>query len=785
MENKSGRIRNWMAEHQSALRRMRRGLLLAAALLCGLAACFLGYTLATAPDLDQVDVSPTGYRTTVLDEDGEVILTLMGEESNRVYAALDEIPEDLQNAVVAIEDERFYQHCGIDLKGIARAIYRNITAGRISEGASTITQQLIKNNVFTGWTQEKTALEKISRKVQEQFLALQLERRESKEWILENYLNTINLGSGTWGVKTAAMRYFGKDVSELTLSECAVLAGITKSPSGYSPLKNPEASRERQLAVLGKMLELEMISQAEYEEASADDVYARIERDNTAVETEVQSYFEDALVYQVVEDLQTVLGYTEDKAWQLLYRGGLTVQSTQDSRLQEICETEVNREEWYTSDAQASVVLMDPYTGQVKALVGGRGEKTGSLTLNRATSSIRQPGSTIKVVGEYAAALDRGEATLGTVYDDAPYTYSDGTAIRNASGTYSGMVTVRQAITKSLNIVALKCFQDVGIDAVFARLEQFRFQHLTVEDQVEALALGGTHGGVTNLEMTAAYSAIANGGTYLEPVYYTRVLDRSGAVLLEKTPEQHTVLQSSTAALLTQAMKDVMTLGTGTQAAFSGMTLAGKSGTTTDMRDVWFVGYSPYYTCGVWGGYDDFSAQSGSAYVKKLWRAVMQQAHEGLANREFSSTESLESCTICTKCGNLAVDGLCGDTVQGDMTQTEYYVSGTEPTEPCSCHVEVSHCQRSGQTAGPYCPASQVETQVYLIAGTEGTADAEAVRPAEEEETCQAHRNWWNWLFPEDRPNEEDTLPEEKERPGVGDKTPENRGDSWRNWFRF
>ena len=760
----------------AGLRRLGKGLLWGVGILAVLLGCFLGYTLATAPDLDRVDVSPQGYRTTVLDDDGETILTLMGEASNRVYVTMDQIPKDLQDAVVAIEDQRFYRHHGVDLRGVARAAYRNLTAGRLSEGASTLTQQLIKNNVFTGWTQEKTALDKITRKLQEQYLALQLERRESKDWILENYLNTINLGSGTWGVQTAAMRYFGKDVSDLTLSECAVLAGVIKSPSGYSPLKNPEASRDRQLLVLGKMLEQGMISREAHDRAAADDVYERIARDSTALEAEVQSYFEDALVWQVVEDLETELGCTEEEAWRLLYRGGLTIRSTQDSRLQTICETEINREDWYTSDAQATVVLMDPATGQVKALVGGRGEKTGSLTLNRAISSVRQPGSTIKVVGEYAAALDRGAATLGTVYDDAPHTYSDGTAIRNASGTYGGRTTLRQGIVKSLNVLALKCFQDMGTDTVYDRLEQFGFGHLTEEDKVEALALGGTHGGVTNLEMTAAYSAIANGGTYLEPVYYTEILDRKGNVLLSKTPESHAAVRASTAALLTDAMAEVMTQGTGIQAAFSGMALAGKSGTTTELRDLWFVGYSPYYACGVWGGYDDFSPQSSGAYVKKLWRSIMEQAHQGLANQGFSGMRDLEQRVICVKCGKLAVDGLCGDTVQGDMTRTEYYTPGTEPGENCDCHVEVAICRHSGQAAGTYCPAGEVDRAVYLTTGTTGTADEDAVAPAADGETCQVHRSWWNWLFPEEP--EEDSAPE----PGVGE--PERPGGFW-DWFEW
>lgn len=784
MEQEKTTQKDWRTGWNKGLRRLGQCVLWGTALLAAAAVCFCGYVWVSAPSLDQVDVSPQGYRTSVVDDEGNVILTLMGEASNRVYTTLDEIPKSLQDAVVAIEDERFYEHPGIDLKGIARAAYRNLMAGRLSEGASTITQQLIKNNVFTDWTQEKTVVDKVVRKLQEQLLALQLERRESKEWILENYLNTINLGSGSWGVKTAAMRYFGKDVSELTLSESAVLAGIAKSPTGYNPLNEPNNSRERQILVLEKMLELGMISQQEYDVAVADNVYERIAQDNTPVEgAEILSYFEDALVYQVVSDLETELGCTEEEAWQLLYRGGLTIHSTQDSTLQMICETEINRESWYSSDAQASIVLMEPYTGQVKAIVGGRGEKNASLVLNRATTSVRQPGSTIKIVGEYATALDRGEITLGTVYDDAPYAYSDGTEIRNANGLYGGMTTVRQAIEDSINVVALKCFHAMGTDAVVSRLEQFGFSNLTEEDQVEALALGGTHGGVTNLELTAAYAAIANGGTYLEPIYYTEILDQEGNMLLKKVSQRQTAVRTSTAALLTEAMEGVMTEGTGVKAAFSGMALAGKSGTSTELRDLWFVGYSPYYVCGVWGGYDDFSAQSSSGYVKSIWRAVMQQAHHGLAYRDFLLDASLISSTICIKCGNLAVEGLCENTVQGDMMREEFFVSGTEPTEPCECHTEVTYCQHSGQLAGEYCSLSGVESRVYLTSGTEGTADAEAVAP-QDEVLCQAHQSWWNWLFPEEVEDPTEQYPSDRhERQEKPERDEPGRG--WQDWFRF
>ena len=528
------------------------------------------------------------------------------------------------------------------------------------------------------------------------------------------------------------------------------------------------------------MLERDMSSQEERDDAAADPVYERIQRAHTPADgTEVYSYFEDALIDQLVKDLVVAHGCSEEEAWNLLYRGGLTICSTQDSALQELCETEVNRDGWVPSDVQISMVIMEPETGQVKAIVGGRGEKESSLTLNRAISSVRQPGSTIKVVGAYAAALDRGEATLGTVYDDAPYAYRDGTSIRNAGGTYSGRTTVRQAIAKSVNVVALKCFHQIGLESVFSKLQQFGFAHLTDADRVESLALGGTHGGVTNLELTAAYSAVANDGVYLEPVYYTKVLDKEGRVLLSGVQEERVVISSVTAALLTEAMGSVMTEGTGVSASFSGMPLAGKSGTTTGMKDLWFVGYSPYYACGVWGGYDDGSNQNGGAYVKDLWRAVMQQAHEGKVYKEFSGMETLTSATICTKCGDLAVERLCNDTVQGDMTRVEYYASGTEPAELCSCHVEVTYCERSGDAAGPYCWIYGARRQVCLAEGTAETADAAAAAPGTEE-VCQMHRNWWGPLFErEEAPQGKSTDINEE---GANPET--DRQDWFDRWFR-
>ncbi len=719
------------------------------------AGIFITVTVLRSPSIDDLtEVSPKGYLSTVFDDEGKVVLNLSAESSNRIYAPLNTIPEDLQNAFVAIEDERFYEHHGVDGRGILRAIVKGIKSGELSQGASTITQQLIKNNVLTDWTSETTFSDRLTRKIQEQYLALRLETKVTKRWILENYLNTINLGGGNWGVTTAAKYYFNKDISELTLSECAVLAGITKNPTSYHPYKNAENNAKRRVQVLDKMLSLRYITTEEYEEALADDVYARIAmvRENGITE-EVMTYFEDALILTLAEDLMEQKGCTEEEAWNLIYKGGLTIYSTENSRLQELCNAIAKDNEMFADETEVSMVMIDNATGQIKAMVGGSGEKEANLVLNRAVSVVRQPGSTIKVVGAYAAGLEDGDFTLATAVDDAPYTYTDGTSVSNADGNYHGMMTVEQAIQDSNNIVALKCFQSVGMDTVWQTLQKFGISTLSAKDKVEALALGGTSGGVTNLELTAAYSTIARGGDYLEPIYYTKVTDSDGNILLEKKQEVRQVISENTAKLLTTALEKTITEGTGSGAYFAGMSIAGKSGTTTQIRDAWFVGYSPYYTFGVWGGRDDNEAQESGGYVQAIWKEVMESAHSDMTDPGFQEDNGLVKSVICTKCGNLAVNGLCDETVQGDMTQTAYFVVGTEPTSGCSCHTAVTVCSETGLIANSYC--KNTTKKIYLKEGTANTEDENYVIPANlKTSCCETHKEensrkhfWSGWFF--------------------------------------
>lgn len=749
----------------------------------------------TAPSIENIDVTPTGFSTFVYDLEGNQIGKLIAQDSNRIPVAKDMIPENLAHAFVSIEDERFYEHNGIDIKGIIRAAYVGISNGfHFTEGASTITQQLLKNNVFTNWTKEDGFMDKIKRKIQEQYLAIELTKTMSKDDVLVNYMNTINLGQNTLGVQAASLRYFNKSVNTLTLSECAVIAGITQNPSKFNPISHPDNNAQRREKVLNNMLEQGYITQTEYDEAMADDVYSRIQIVNAEVEEDsVNTYFVDALTDDIMEDLMATGNYTETQAYTLLYSGGLKIYATQDPHVQEICDEAFSNEENYpegtrwqlsyelttqdsngnfknystemyrqyfkemdssfnllyssqeaaydaieqykaavmepseevygenitlTPQPQVSIVIEDQSTGYVVAMVGGRGQKEASRTLNRATDSKRQPGSTFKIVAVYAPALDSAGLTLATVMNDAPFNYANGRPVNNWWGSeYRGLNSLRTAIAQSMNIIAVKTLTQITPQLGFDYLKNFGFTTLVEREEItvggktqvfsdiqQSLALGGITKGVTNEELTAAYASIANGGTYIKPKLYTKVLDHDGNIILDNTaPQSRQVIKETTAWLLTDAMVDVVTSGTGASVNFGNMAIAGKTGTTSDYNDVWFSGYTPYYTASVWTGYDNNAKlQKGNGernLAKKLWRAVMSKVHEDLPSQSFQVPSGIVTATVCSQSGKLPIPGLCDGTLK-----TEYFAEGTVPTESCDVHYQGMVCPYSNLPACDTCP---------------------------------------------------------------------------------
>ncbi|MEG1291391.1 MAG: penicillin-binding transpeptidase domain-containing protein, partial [Lachnospiraceae bacterium] len=397
----------------------------------------------------------------------------------------------------------------------------------------------------------------------------------------------------------------------------------------------------------------------------------------------------------------------------------------------------------FTLQPQSSLTLIDQTTGDVKAIVGGRGDKTGSRTLNRATKTTRQPGSTFKVLAAYAPALDTAGMTLATVQDDAPFAYANGTSLKNYDNSYRGFTTLRYAITKSINVVTVKTLTDISPQLGYDYLKNFGFTTLDSRDIGQPMALGGITKGVTNLELTAAFATIADGGTYIKPRFYTKILDHAGNVLIDNTPETHTVLKETTAFLLTDAMKDVISVGTGGAVNFSNMHIAGKTGTTTKNRDALFAGFTPYYTCSVWCGYDDNSPQKKSGMTsspKTLWKNIMARIHEPLEDKDFPKPEGIVTAAVCKKSGKLAVEGLCDCDPRGSMVETEYFAAGTVPTEYCDHHVRATICTVSGMLANEHCPESSKQTGVYIVGGSANTDDgAYLLSEVQAQSTCNIH----------------------------------------------
>ena len=768
------------------------------------------------PDVDISTIVPNEYASTVYDSTGNVIETLVTAGSNREEATYDELPKNLINAFVSYEDARFWEHNGIDFRSIMRAVKGVLTGDSTAGGGSTITQQLIKNSVFGGGM-EKSFGERLERKLQEWFLAVKLDGAMSKEQILTNYLNTINLGNNSLGVKVASKRYFNKNVSDLTLSECAVLAGITQNPSKFNPITGQKASSDKQKVILHNMYDQGYITKQEEDDAMADDVYSRIQNvDIVTKETSTPySYFTDELVEQVIAAMEEKLGYTDTQAHNMLYSGGLSIYTTQDPNIQSIVDEEINNPDNYTAarysieyrlsvtdkggttthyseehikryhrdngdtgfdglydseegieadvkafrdsvvkegdtvlgeslhktlQPQASFVIMDQKTGEVKAISGGRGEKTASLTLNRASNTLRQPGSTFKVLTAFAPAMDTCGATLGTVYYDAPYTIGNKTFSNWYSSGYQGYSSIRDGIVYSMNIVAVRCLMEtvtpqLGVEYA----KNFGINSLTDTDYNPALALGGITDGVSNLELTDAFATIANGGVYTKPRFFTKILDHDGKTLIDNTPETHRVLKDSTAFLLTDAMAGSMVSSrkfsragagpssTSPAAAIPGMSNAGKSGTTTANNDIWFVGYTPYYTAGIWAGCDNnqrLTKQNGGAsFHKAIWRKIMTRVHEGMSDPGFTVPDSIETAEICRKSGKLAVSGVCDNDPRGNPVYTEYFAKGTVPTDVCNNHVRATVCAISHKLPTSYCPERTTAVFMVLPPGETGETD--------------------------------------------------------------
>ena len=682
--------------------------------------------------LDSYRLNLTSFLYYVDGETGaEVELGSLHGQEDRVWVDLEEIPKQLQLAFISVEDNTFYTHNGVNWK---RTIGATLDwSGMLNDftgGGSTITQQLIKN-----LTDDKDT--SVKRKLREIMRALELEEKYEKNDILEMYLNTIYFGQGAYGVQQAAKTYFNKELDELSLAECASIAGIVKNPYGYDLKRFPEKNAERRAIVLGEMKKYGNISETQYKRAMAENVqaYKNTGEDDDSSGTDYQSYFEDAVIMAVRSDLQTKLGYSETMAKQLLYGGGLKIVTTLDPEIQAKMDAVFLDEENFPGDLgsdgtypQASMVLMDPYTGHVKALYGGRGEKEGDLVLNRATQTYRSPGSAIKPISVYSPALEYGIVTPITVVDDVPKDFTirgDGTGWPyNESRTYSGRTTILNGIAKSYNTVAVDLVQKLGVERSFnwatknLGLNLVEAMEKTLSDgsikvysdkDISPLSMGSLSKGVTVLEMTAAYSAFVNDGQYTTPILYTKVYDADGKLLLDNEPVTTVAMSTMTRDYMIQLLTGVVETGTGRKAAISGIEVGGKTGTTSADCDRWFAGITPYYTGVVWFGFD--AQQSLEKFstnpALELWTRVMTSVLEEAEPAEFSLSTEMNKVSFCLDCGRLATD-LCSTDIRGSRVSTAYVAPEDVPKRNCDCHVSVQMC--GSAVANEFCPEEGLKT---------------------------------------------------------------------------
>ena len=664
--------------------------------------------------------------------------TLFLDSENRIWADLEQIPKDLQNAVVAIEDKRFYTHKGVDWHGTARAIFSTIFGGSV-QGGSTITQQLVKN--VTGDNQNT-----VKRKVMEIYRAQELEKRYEKDEILEAYLNEVYFGYSCYGVVTASLKYFNKDVSELSLAECASLIAITNNPSLYDPLQTDwglENNRTRQLLVLGAMLEQEKIDQAAYDAAKEENVVfsngytilgGRVDVDTdkkddtdtdggdeqpeeeTETATSSQSYFTDAVIEDVAAALVEKYGLTDstnpvtgkvttafDQGVNMVYGKGYKIYTTQNPDYQKIAEevcTDTSNlpytssytnsyGEKETEQLQVGMTIVDPYTGYVVAMVGGAGVKQYDRGWNWATSA-RQCGSAIKPISVYAPALDDGTINGASTIDDYPVMVLNGSVYpKNANGRYKGLTPLHTAIARSTNTCAVRVVQEYGTSRSYDFMtNKLGFTTLTSQDaqQVGNMGLGGLDRGVTTEEMAAAFAAFANEGIYTAPRTFVRVEDADGNVILENEAKASVAMKDTTAALMNSLLQEVINGGTGYEGRISGMHVAGKTGTTNNDQDRYFVGYTPYYSCAVWVGYahNQRIVASGNP-AASMWQKVMSRVHQGLADKDFFSCSGLTYVKVCADSGLLATDS-CAEDCRGSRVYSALVAADNAPSAYCTMH---------------------------------------------------------------------------------------------------
>lgn len=708
----AGFARSWIREAGSFVWDILRIVIVFVLCVCFIfggfgAGMLLGYASTTRPlsigDLTTAEQSQTSF---VYDSEGNVMAKLTGSENvDRIYVSYSDVRHTyIDEAIIAVEDERFYTHSGIDLKRIGSAVLSAVAhGGKATYGGSTITQQTVK--LISGQDEHST-----SRKVQEWFSAMSLEQDLSKDEILELYINLAPMGNNYVGIQAAAQNYFGKNARDLTLPECALLAGLPKSPSYYNPLRETgrRNALRRMRIILGMMRDQNKITEEEYQEALNTEV---VFKSRNSKSIQINSYFTEYVISEVISDLSKARGISKHLASSLVYNRGYHIYSTMEKPVQNVLDTAFKKQDLfqrkpsklvaYPEKPNGSCVVINVKTGAIAAMQGGYGEKTMNLSLNRAVSTYRNPGSSIKPLIDYGPALELGLIAPGTVYNDRKVYLDPSNPKRawpvNYERNYIGPITIRSALTKSRNTIAAEVWTKVGGQTALWYLKQVGIDR-TSEGAYPSQSVGGFSKGMTSLEMAAAYATFANGGTYVSPYAYTKVLDSEGKLVIETKPLKYRVYSKETSFLLADMLKDVVTRGWvrnyGGQIKNSKgkhIDTAGKTGTTSDNNDKWFCGFTNYYSAAVWYGYDNRLKQTkiltaDYSNAGRIWEYCMQNIHKNLAASSFKKPANVVKVSYCTKSG-MYPNAQCKE---AKTVQSDYFVKGSylipKEDKPCKVH---------------------------------------------------------------------------------------------------
>lgn len=686
-----------------ALRKKVRTIILSALLICFIICVGIGIGMYAAVSREIKDMNiqtlTLNYSSFIYYEDANgntKEYEQIQSSHNRIWIDSSHISPYLKDAMVSIEDERFYKHHGVDLKrtlgATGKYLLSKVGFGSSDYGGSTITQQVIKNI-----TNEKSKT--ATRKIKEMMRAVAMERQLSKDEILTMYLNIVYFANNCYGVEAASQTYFNKSASQLSLAEAASIVGITQYPAEYDPIAHPDKNTEKRNVVLKKMLDLGKISNDQYSQAV--NTKLAVNKSSKKNQQGISSYFADQVVSDVIRDLQTQKGYSEDFATQQVYNGGFKIYSTVDKNIQETMEKVFENTSNFPSTGkggQSAMVIIDPYTGGIKGLVGGIGEKTDIRGWNRATQTKRQPGSAIKPIAVYAPAVDMGKVTEATIVKDEKIKIgNDNWSPKNSYNDFLGDMTVKEAVARSANIPAVKVLDMVGLSSSFGYLQnKFHISTLVEGDKnYSSLSLGGLTDGVTVKEMCAAYGCFVNSGKYIAPYTYTKVVDSTGQVILQNSASSSQAISAAAAYITADLLSGVVnsSVGTGRSAKLDNMPTYGKTGTTDEDFDKWFIGFTPYYVGAVWYGFDEPGSLSRAGVsgnpALSAWKQVMSKIHSSLPEKTLTKPSNVVEKNICTYSGNIATS-TC-------PSEKAYFVEGTQPKSNCNA----SHASKSSSTPKP------------------------------------------------------------------------------------